>query len=152
MAGLGLVAKTPSPTACSAGSAKTILQVAAPTNQALIFRGFSATFDGATNTATPGLVEVCRQSTAGTSTGSVTPVKSPNSEPAETIQSTSSYGMTVEPTTGDIVWSEHVHPQWGKRFDWAPDKPIRIPGGSRIAIRCNFPAAVNCQAEIDYEE
>ncbi len=151
MAYLRLTVKAPSVVSLPAGSAKTVLQITAPTNQALTLWGFSGTFDGTSNSAQPGLLEVVRQTTAGTMS-SATPVMSPISGLPETVQSTASYNASVEPTTTDVVWSQEVHPQSGKRFDYPFDKPIRVPGGGRIALRCNFPASVDVMPQMDYEE
>lgn len=151
MAYLLLQVKAPSVVSLPGGSAKTALQITAPTNQALKVYGFSATFDGTSNTAQPGLVEIVRQSTAGTMS-SATPVKAPFSEFAETVQSTAQYNATVEPTTGDIIWSQEVHPQSGKRYDFVFAREVRVPGGGRLAIRCNFPATVDVMPQFDYEE
>ena len=145
MAYLRLTAKAPSGVNVPAGSAKTILQITAPTNQALTLWASPAPATAPRTRVSPGCSKLCRQSTAGTMAGSVAPVMSPISGLPETIQSTSAYGASVEPATGDIVWSQEVHPQSGKRFDFAFDKPIRIPGGGRLASApTSRPASISC--------
>lgn len=151
MSYLGLTVTTPAVVAMTAGSYKTALQITAPTNQALTVKGISGTCDGTNNTATPGILQLVAQSSAGTMSAA-TPVMSPIDAYSESIQSTSQYNASAEPTTGNVLWSQHVHPQWGKRFDWSYGVFIRVGGGKRVGLRGNFPAAVNMMCQIDYEE
>lgn len=151
MAGIKVALTTEAAVALSAATPKTVLQAVAPTNQRLLLKGFSVSFDGVTSTAVPGLVEIVKQSTAGTSTAG-TPVR--DGDPgSETIQTTSRKNCTVEPTSTDVLRRYDVHPQGGgiERV-FGLDDHIPIPGGTRLGIRCTFAAGVNCDAHMVVEE
>lgn len=152
MAGVGCFVDTgDAVVALTGGAAKTILQLVAPTNQALMLKGLQVTFDGTSSTATPGLVKLARQSTAGTMSAA-TIRKSPRSDEGETIQSTAQYNATAEPTTGDVDRMWHVHPQLGFIYEFPYGDFYKVPGGGRVGIICNFPAAVNVMGSMWYDE
>ncbi len=151
MAGVGVFVTAPSVVALTGGTAKTVLQVVAPSNQALMIKGIQITFDGTSSTATPGIVQLVRQTTAGTMS-SATPVKAPRSDEGETLQSTAQYNATAEPTAGDVDRTFHVHPQLGFIYEFPYGDFLKIPGGGRLGIKCNFPASVNCQPSVWYDE
>lgn len=133
-------------TAVSTGtSAKTILQLIAPSNQALRVTKFGVGFGGTTVTDSPVVVEVLRQTTAGTVT-SRSPLKRGIS--GTTIQATGGENATAEPTAGDILWSDTVHPQA------SCDIPVEIimDGGTRLGIRVTASVSVNSRAYIHFEE
>lgn len=150
MAGLRVVATTEGEVALVAATAKTVLQIVAPTNQRLLLKGFSVSFDGVASTDAPVQVHLVKQTTAGTSSPG-TPVR--DGDPgSETIQTTSRIAITVEPTTTDILRRYEVHPQGGsieRAFDL---DNIPIPGGTRLGLRCTAPNAVNCEGFMVVEE
>lgn len=134
-----------------ANTAKTILQLVAPTNQRLDLRSVAVAFDGVSTTSEPVTVEILRQTTAGTMSAA-TPVK--DSAGSEAVQATALKTATVEPTAGDILRRYEIHPQDGleRVFD---KREIEIPGGTRIAIRCTVPsggAAINATGHFTWEE
>src|SRR5438067_1781420 len=88
---------------------KTILQVVAASNHGVLIDEWSISFTGISNTATPILVQVMRQTTAGTMS-SLTPVKDPD-DTDETLQTTAQHTATAEPTASDVLFREEVHPQ-----------------------------------------
>jgi hypothetical protein len=151
MAGIKVVATTEGEIALTAATAKTILQIVAPTNQRLLMKSFAISFDGTSSSAEPVNVELCVQSSAGTSSAG-TPVK--DGDPgSETLQSTSRITITAEPTTGNILRRYLFHPQGGgieRVFSF--DEAIAIPGGTRLGLRCTAPANVNAVAHMTYEE
>jgi hypothetical protein len=136
--------------ALSAGVAKTVLQVVAATNHRVLIEAFNISFDGVSPTAEPVLVEVVRQTTAGTMSA-LTPVKL-NTADDETLQATAQHTATVEPTTTDVLFRQDIHPQTG----WKEFRPLGkewvVPGGARIAVRCTAPASVNAVAGFDFNE
>lgn len=142
MAGVGWKAQTGE--VATGTSLKTILQVVAASNHGLLVNELSISFKGVSNTATPILVQVYRQTTAGTMS-SLTPVKDPD-DTDETLQVTAQHTATVEPTKTDLLRSELVHPQTG--FSWqAPfGREIKVGGGDRLAILVTAGADVNCVA------
>ena len=148
MAGV-FCAATTAEIALAAGTAKTVLQVIAPTNQRLRVRRYSVAFDGTSATAEPVQIRVLRQSTAGTMS-SLTPVKL--SAGSETVQATAQHTATAEPTAGDVLDAFECHPQSGFDVVLPADMPIEIPGGGRLGIECTAPAVVNVRAKIWFEE
>lgn len=151
MAGIRIVATTQGEVALTGGVAKTVLQIVSPANQRLLLKAFAVSFDGISSVAEPVLVELVKQTTAGTSAAGA-PVK--DGDPgSETIQTTSRITITVEPTTTDVLRVYEVHPQGGgiERV-FGLDDHIPIPGGTRLGIRCTAPAGVNCTAHMVVEE
>lgn len=151
MAGLGIKIRT-DPIATGT-SALTVLQVIAAANHAVLVNSISVSFAGTSNTAAPIKVDVLRQTTAGTmTTAASTVVKDPEGL-AETIQTTRGDSASAEPTAGDILHTEHVHPQTG--WEWRAGgsvKPIRIAGGGRLGVRVTAAASVNCVVTVNAEE
>jgi hypothetical protein len=150
MAKLNFQIATTGGVALAAATAKTVLQLNAPTNQRVAVSGIHVSFDGVSGTAVPVLVEVARVTTAGTNT-SVTPRKT-DDDVATAIQSTAGENATAEPTYGDILKEIHVHPQSGYEVHIPFGKEIVIGGGDRLAIRCTAPAVVNVAAWMECEE
>lgn len=129
---------------------KTLLQVVAAANHAILIDEISISFKGTSNTATPILVQIARQSTAGTMT-SLTPVKDPD-DTDETLQVTAQHTATVEPTTGDVLMEENVHPQTGYTWQAPFGRAIKIGGGDRLAVRVTAAADVNAAVRVAGEE
>lgn len=132
-------------------SVKTIIQVVAASNHGVLIDEISISFKGTSNTAAPILVLVRRQTSAGTMS-SLTPVKDPD-DSDETLQTTAQHTATSEPTGGDILFAEEVHPQLG--WSWqAPGRgrEIKIGGGDRLGITVTAGADVSCVARMAGEE
>lgn len=129
---------------------KTIVQLVAAANHAVLVKEISISFAGVSNTSTPILVQVSRQTTAGTMS-SLTPVKDPD-DWAETMQTTALHTATVEPTTTDVLIEEYVHPQtgWTELLPFGQD--IKIGGGDRLGIRVTAGTDVSCAARFVAEE
>jgi hypothetical protein len=86
-------------------STKTLLQLVAASNHAILIDEWSISFDGTSNTAQPIRVDVLRQTTAGTMGIGASTIKFDPDSPAETIQTTRQDTATAEPTAGDILTS-----------------------------------------------
>ena len=125
---------------------KTLLQVVAAANHGLGVKKAAVSFKGVSNTDAPVLVEIVRQSTAGTMT-SLTPVKSPD-DTDETLQVTAQHTATAEPTEGDVLFRELIHPQTGLIL------PLdeKVGGGDRIAIVVTATVDVNAVARLEGDE
>jgi hypothetical protein len=120
----------------------TLCQLIAPANQRVVIREASISFKGVSNTASPAICDVGYQSTAGTSMGTLTPSKW-NSSDSEAIQSTAIKavsGTSTDPTEGNILIQEEIHPQTGYTWQSPFAGEIVCPGGSRIGTRA-FPNA-----------
>lgn len=148
MAGVGFKAVTAE--VSTGTSLKTIIQVVAASNHRCVIKEWSISFQGTSNSAAPILVEVLRQSTAGTMS-SLTPVKN-NSGDDETLQTTAQHTATAEPTAGDVIDSVLVHPQTGYTWQAPFGSELIIVGGGRLGIRVTAGASVDCVATIKGEE
>jgi hypothetical protein len=134
----------------SGTAAKTLLQIVAPANQRLAVKGYAVSFDGIAGDAEPVVVDVLRQTTAGTMSA-LTPAKD-DGLGTETIQSTAQHTATAEPTAGSILRSDNIHPQTGVEFRFAFDEELLVPGGGRLGLRVTAAANVNAFARFLYEE
>lgn len=148
MAGIKLMAAT-SEIALSTGTAKTVIQLVAPTNQRLLLKRWGVFFDASSPSLEPVQVVLMRQTTAGTMS-SLTPTKI--GVYTETIQATAQHTATAEPTSGDILDVAEVHPQSGYEVIFPLGDEIVVPGGGRVGIVCTAPAGVNVRAKFGYEE
>ena len=132
MAGILLTAQTPPILLPNPSAKKTLLQVEAPTNQRLLVKEVSISFNGDSTTDRPIVVKVERQNDAGTMT-SLTPQRL-DPGVAETPQSSVTQNATAEPTAGELLISEFVHPQLG--YTWRADLtiPLTVQGAGRLAV------------------
>jgi len=131
-------------------SAKTLLQIVAAANHGVLIDEISISFKGTSNTATPIRVRVLRQTTAGTMT-SLTPVKDPP-DSGETLQVGAQHTATAEPTAGDVLMTELVHPQTGYTWQAPFGREIKIGGGGRLGIEVLAGADVNAVVRVVGEE
>lgn len=136
--------------ALTAATAKTILQVTAPSNHIVVLLAWGVYFDGISTTGEPVVVRLLRQTTAGTMT-SLTLVKMHESR-SETIQSTAQHTATAEPTAGNTLERMEIHPQQGFKDPFPLYQEYEIQGGGRIGIECTAPANVNAIAWVKCEE
>jgi hypothetical protein len=136
--------------AAAVAAFKTVLQLVAPTGVIVAVQEIMISFDGTSNTASPVQVEVLRQTTAGTATARA-PLKTKDTTTA--IGSTGQENFTVEPTASDILVSLEIHPQAGVVYPVPlPDGEIELASATRLGLRINAVAAVNCKATIKAEE
>lgn len=149
MARNGFTLVTPSEVALAAATAKTVMQLVSATNVILAISGLEVTFDGVSNTAEPTMVEVLRQTTAGTMTAR-TPLKIKDTSTA--LQATGQVNATAEPTAGDVLKVFHVHPQAGVTLPLDLQGEIEVPSAGRLGVRITAPAAVNCLVTLTGEE
>ena len=148
MAGVAFAAVTGE---ISTGTAiKTLLQIVAPTNQRIKLREISVSFKGTSNTASPIIVSLTRQTTAGTMS-SLTPVKV-NEADNETLQVTAQHTATAEPTSSDVIMSEEVHPQTGYTWQAPFGGEMVVIGGGRVGVRVTAAADVSAIARVFGEE
>jgi hypothetical protein len=142
--------------ACVAATAKTVLGVFAATNVRLKVTEYVASFDGATSTNAPAIVEANRctfgANPPGTNSTSVTPVKR-DSGAAETIQATAGKAWTTEPTTHTQQRVYDVGQYNGTLVVMLPfSAPHIVVGASGFAIRVTSPNNVNFGGHITAEE
>ena len=144
--------------ALSAATAKTVVGIKAPTNQALKIHEICVSFDGADATKAPAVVDINRCTFAtnapGTNSSSFT-MASGKRDPGrqETVQSTGATAWSSEPTVLTALQSVDVPEFNGLYHLIVPfTVPIIVPGGQGIAITITSPAAVNCSGHITFEE
>jgi hypothetical protein len=134
-------------------SAKTMLQIAPPTNIAIVVPEIHVSFDGTTSNAAKVLVELVRSATGGTGT-SLTSGDAPqkiNGGDPESLQSTAKENFSAEPSGGIVIARRWVHPQ----ADYTFRPRCKLKGGSpgdTLGIRCTCSTAVNVRASIEFEE
>lgn len=119
-------------------AAKTIMQLVAASNHRIIVSKIVVSFEGVTATDAPIQVRVLRQTTAGTMS-SLTPVKDSDSDD-ETLQTTAQHTATVEPTAGDVLESQLVHPQSSRVFVG----PYIVKGGGRLGVEVTSGVNIDC--------
>lgn len=149
MAGVGFAATTAE--IATGTSIKTLLQVVAAANHRIKIVEWSISFQGITATGAPILVEVLRQTTAGT-TSALTPRKLDDSAD-ETLQVTARHDASAEPTDGGLVlYTELVHPQTGYTWFAPVGREILIGGGDRLGLRVTAGASIDAIARMVGEE
>lgn len=148
MAGVGFCAVTG---AISTGTAaKTLLQLIAAANQRALLKQIEISFAGISPTAAPIKVDILRQTNAG-SMSELTLVKA-NPSDDETLQTTATHTSTGEPSAGNVLWSDYIHPQQGLLWQATFDTPIVVPGGTRLGIRVTAGESVNALVSVRGEE
>ena len=152
MAGLLLTA-TSGECTLAAATAKTLLQIKAPTNQRVLLRSLAVIGKQAAG-GTDAVVKVrLTRSTANFGTGtSVTPIKM---DPAwgETVQTTVAKDFSGEPTNPtDISYWLEVQPQSGLILPFAPGLELRIPGGAALNIECTSTGTPTLTVSVVIEE
>lgn len=139
--------------ALSAATAKTVLNVIAGSNATFRIIEFGVSFDGTSATAEPVTVELCYSTQAGAGSGSTTHTIQQSGGTARTVQATAQRGYTSEPTTLTVWKRWLVHPQTGivvqSPLGREPEETVTADG---LCLRLTAPAAVNCQAYIEFEE
>jgi hypothetical protein len=150
MSGVRFAVTTEGEVALVAATAKTVMQIIAAANHRIHIDLLKVTLKGIVPTDTPVLVEILRQTTAGTVTA-LTP-KKVNDADNETLQVTASKNASAEPTPSDVIDEFLIHPQGGYAEVKPFNKPIPIIGGGRIGIRITAPQASACRVSVEGEE
>ncbi len=117
----------------SAGTAKTVLLLKAPTNQRLRVYGFEIFFKSSSPTDTPVKIELIRVTSDGT--GSAITVAPLDDEQGETAQGTYKGNYSVEPSYGTTVRVWEVQPQTGIIYMFPAGQELKIKGGNMVGLR-----------------
>jgi hypothetical protein len=137
----------------------TMLQIKSAANHRVKIIGVSVSFKGTVSNEPPLLVQVLRQSDAGTDGVPITCYKN-NESDQETIQTYAQKGtFYIEPSEGNILYSIDVHPQGGWQIMFPYGQEIILPGstattyylGIRV-ISSTSNSAISCIAQLDFEE
>lgn len=139
--------------AAASAAAKTLLQVVTGATKRALVKSWEVSFDGADTTKTPILVELIRQTTAGTASA-LTLVK--HDEASETVIATGQQTFTVEPTAGDVLHSVYLSPAGGifsYQYPLGEEPVVGVSG--RVGIRVTTVAGSgtpNCAAWLKFAE
>lgn len=131
-------------------SAKTLMQIVAASNHRVLVNLVSIAFKGVSNTGVPITVEFRRQTTAGTMS-SLTLVKFDSTDD-ETLEVTALHTATAEPTAGDLLFIDAIHPQMGKDYLFTHTESYVVPGGTKFGIIVTAAADVNCVITVGGDE
>jgi hypothetical protein len=157
----GGLSLTNTPVALAAATAKTALYILAGSNNAFSPVELVLSFDGATSTATPVLVEIMYGTAATNSTpGTGSTAQTPKQVRGVTSASAHSaaYNCTSEPTVYEPVRKFYVTPFGGNYTIQYPlgreftSQVASSTQGKMIAVRLTAPAIVNAHVGFEYEE
>jgi hypothetical protein len=135
---------------------KTIAQVAAAATDRLEIIEWSCSFNGTSASAVPVLVQLNRQTSAGTTGVSITPGLQDLAD--ATSASTCVTGplaatWTTEPTAGVIIYQDYYTPVGlGPAWQYPLGRGIVIPVSGRLGLVVTAAAAVNCAGHIVFNE
>jgi hypothetical protein len=139
--------------ALTAATAKTLLQLKAPTNQRLIVKGLKLMGkQPAGGTDTPVKIRLTR-STANFGSGAAATASKNDPNDGETLQATCYAALTTEPTSptdGGLWWE--VQPQSGVIEFLPPGMEIKIPGGQSAQFEATSVATPTLMICASYEE
>jgi hypothetical protein len=134
---------------------KTILQITNPSTQRLRIKELVLGFDGISSVAVPTLIRLARQTTAGTPSGSSTPTPvlvDPGGPAAlQTAVLAGAAAWTAEPTLGDILFNERIHPQGGLTYQYVLGQEDIIAPSGRLALIVVAAASVNLSGHLVWE-
>lgn len=150
---MDVYAITKSNQALGAATAETVLQVVAAATVRPQVTSITIAFDGTSSTAEPVDVFLVTQDTAGTSSAATVGKLDPAAPAAQT---TGRLDFTAEPTTdSNEIWRTMIHPQGGiYEKNWVIGDPTapKLNVSTRLGLKMNAPAAVNCSATIQFAE
>lgn len=130
---------------------QTLIQIVCAANVRATVKGWGIYGKGVVTTDSPVLVQLIRQTGAGTSSANTPQLKDPSVP--ETPQTTARDTFTAEPASDDvIVKSFDVHPQSGFSEYFPLGGEIVVPGGGRLGVKATAAATVTMSAFIDFEE
>lgn len=157
MARLRFSVATEGEIAIAAATAKTVLQILAPTNQDVAIKGFALSFDGTSGSAEPGSYEFVVQTSAGTSLTTATGRHDDNrlvsAAPIQTTSLKGAVGAQTEPSDSGVVTRDgHIHPQTGAEWRYWFDEEVVVARATRLGLRITQPSACNARARFFCEE
>lgn len=111
-------------------SAKTIIQIVAPTNQRVAIWDYSISLDGSTSTNAPSKIRILRQTTAGTFSNATNAPLQDDKGLTETFQTNYQTVATAEPTAGDVLRDIYI-PAYNGYYE----PPARVDGQPLFVIQ-----------------
>jgi hypothetical protein len=139
---------TASGIALTASSTKTLLQIATPSTVRATLLELEVGFDGVTSGLPEILVELLRQSSAGTGT-SVTPAPLSTAAPASLVTALKAH--SAEPGVSTILGSWYVDPHDGKLLlpFYERDRQVVVPVSGWLGVRYTTGAGVTVNAAVN---
>jgi hypothetical protein len=148
----GILASVQTAEITSGVAKKTVLQLVAAANHRVKVKEISVSFKGTSGSATPVLVQVLRQSDAGTGGDALT-AKEFDESIDETIQTTALKDIDgSEPTGTDEIMGEEIHPQGGWTWQAPFGGEIPVGGGNRLGIAVTAAESQTVKARMVFEE
>lgn len=136
--------------ALAANTAKTVLQSKANSTPHKLLR-LTLGFDGASPTDGGVLVELVRQTSAGTMSALTARLR--DNGITYTPLLTAQHTATVEPTdSGEVIWSTYVQPQEGGSWPLSEIDDDLVKEATWLGVRCTAKAIVNVTPTLDVEE
>lgn len=132
-------------------SAKTLLQLIAATNHGIQLSELSVGFSGVDNTHAPVLVELVRQTDAGSGSSALT-LEKENDSDGDSFDTTAIQGMTGEPTGSTVVRRWRVHPQAGSLVIFWGEHGPKVGDADRLGLRVTAANDVNATVYVVFEE
>lgn len=133
-----------------AATAKTVLQLVTGATRKTWIKEAAIGFKSVTATDVPVLVQLVRQSTAGTMSA-LTPAPDVEGHPAAI--STAQENATVEPTSGVVVREWEITPIGGQLVYQLPlGDEIEMAVSSRLGLLVTAPQAQSCRATLKFNE
>jgi len=135
----------------TSGSAKTLVQIAAPSNHRVKVVRWGVFFDGVSVSAEPASIRLLRQTSSGTMSAlTANPL---DDSLSETLQTLAQYNATSEPSAGAVVDTLEVHPQTGYEIIYPLGQEVIVGGGDKLGIECTLNSnGVNAKAKLIFEE
>lgn len=130
-------------------SKKTIIQIVAASGHRVVVPAVNIGFRGTDSNAVPVLVQIIRQTSAGTMTALTT--QKIDSE-SQSLATTALHTATAEPTTGAVLFNISVHPKGGALHFIRPDSPFVLNSGERLGVAVTAAADVTCDCNVFFRE
>jgi type 1 fimbria pilin len=142
--------------AVASGARHTVLQIATPSGIQISIIAIDITFDGTNASATPVLVTLERQASAGTGGVALTANWGPNpldpNDPATTVTALKGAWATTEPVLTTVYKSWRISPTGGLTYPFPLGQEPVLPASSWIALVVNAGATVNATATLTWKQ
>jgi len=135
---------------------KTIAQIASSSTTRAEVIEWSLSFNGTNAAAVPVLVQLNRQTSAGTGGVAATAFQQDPADPTALLTGLTgplAATWTAEPTAGNIIYQDYYTPVGlGPAWQYPLGRGLILPVSSRIAIVVTAAVAVNCAGHITWNE
>lgn len=139
--------------AIASATAEVLLAVLGATTVKAVLTEWGCSFDSATSSDAPVVVQLCQVSTSTNGTGAT---ETKPGRGAPTAQCTAFHSFSADPTVGDTIWYDEVPPQGGNVHVQYPlgREPVISDGSTSqgLAIRATAPTGCNAVANMWWEE